>query len=147
MSKDILDAWAAAREVIKPASITRIGLRYINRIDRSHPNESPSDWFAPSDYIPKAVLSSLPGFLSRLEVRPTLDSRRIVTLGEVTVHPDSVRDARAILLDIDCIVEKEIGIDDQAIIEEIAGLHDAAWEIFSASRTPRLEQLLRGDNQ
>ena len=146
MSKDILDAWAAAREVIKPASITRIGLRYINRIDQNHPDESPGDWLAPSDYIPKAALSSLPGFLSRLEVRTTKDSRRIVTLGEAISSPDSPQGARAILLDIDCIVEKEIGVDDQAIIEEIAALHDAAWEIFAASRTPRLEQLLRGGN-
>jgi uncharacterized protein (TIGR04255 family) len=151
MSKDILDAWAAAREVIKPARITRIGLRCINRINRSHPDESPGDWLAPSDYIPKAVLSSLPGFLSRLEAHPTRNSRRIVTLGEAATSPDSPQDAGAILgailLDIDCIVEKEIGVDDQAIIEEITVLHDAAWEIFSASRTPRLEQLLRGDKQ
>jgi len=144
--KDILDAWAAAREVIKPASITRIGLRYINRIDRSHPNEPPGDWLAPSDYIPKVVLSSLPGFLSRLEARTTRDSKRIVTLGEIT-RPNSTQDVEAILLDIDCIVVKDIGVDDQAIVEEITVLHDAAWEIFSVSITPRLEQLLRGDKQ
>ena len=139
MSQDILNAWKHTRKVIKPAAITRIGLRYINRIERSKPDEFPREWLAPSDYIPKAVLTSLPGFLSRLEMRTDPHKRTIVTLGETPISGDG---ANAIVLDIDCIVEKEMGIEDKAIIDEITLLHDAAWSIFSASMTPRLEQLL-----
>jgi len=142
MSEDILNAWMQAREVIKPARVTRLGLRYINRIERTHPIQPPGHWLAPSDYIPKSVLSSLPGFLSRLETRTDQHNRLIVTLGEPT--DSSGEKVNAIVLDIDCIVEKEIGIDSDAIMGEITVLHDFAWNIFSASMTPRLGRLLQG---
>lgn len=142
MKEDILASWAKAREVIKPDKIMRIGLRYINRIERTHPDERPGDWLAPSDYIPKAVLSSLSGFLSRLEARTDPHSWVIVTLGEMS---DTSGQGRApIILDIDCIVEKEIGTSEDAITEEIQRLHDTAWSVFSVSMTPRLERLLQG---
>jgi uncharacterized protein (TIGR04255 family) len=140
MSKDILVAWTKVREVVKPAGITRIGLRYINRIERTRADELPRDWLAPSDYIPKAVLSSLPGFLSRLQIRTDPHNRLVVTVGDPATGAEQV--ANAIVLDIDCIVEKEIEIRDNAIIEEITLLHDSAWNVFVASMTPRLEELL-----
>jgi len=141
MSKDVLNAWNQAREVIKPAGITRIGLRYINRIERTRPDESAGDWLASSDYIPKFALSSLPGFLSRLQARPDPQSRSIVTLGDTTGPNQSIS---SIVFDIDCITEKEIAIDDGAIVAEINILHQAVWGVFSASMTSRLEQLLQG---
>lgn len=142
MNRDVLEAWKRAGEVVKPAWITRIGLRYINRIERTHPDEPPGDWLAPSDYIPKSVLSTLPGFFSRLEIRTDPHNRLIVTLGES--QGDSEQAPNAIVFDIDCIVEKRLGIDAAAITAEITRLHDIAWAIFSASKTPRLERLLQG---
>ena len=142
MSADIFYAWGKVCGVIKPASITKIGLRYIDRIERTHPDEFPSEWLAPSDYIPKSALSSLPGFLYRLETRMNQDNKLIVTLGEPI--DDSGRQSDAIVLDIDCIVEREIGVDNNAISQETEKLHDFAWQVFSASMTPRLERLLQG---
>jgi uncharacterized protein (TIGR04255 family) len=141
MSQDILQGWTKVSEVIEPASITRIGLRYINRIDRTQPTETSSHWLASSDYLPKSVLSSLPGFLSRVETRMNEHYRLIVTLGEMS--QPVVLEVGAIVFDIDCIVEKEMSITAQAITAEINGLHDTAWRIFSDSMTPRLAQLLQ----
>lgn len=143
MSRDILDAWTQTREVIKPAGVTRIGLRYINRIERDYPDAPPGNWLAPSRYIPESVLLSLPGFLSRLETRTSQHNRLIVTLGDQTDSSD--QENSPIVLDIDCIIEKEIGIDNDAIVEEIELLHGNAWDIFSASMTPRLKRQLKGD--
>ncbi len=143
MSKDVLNTWNHVREVIKPASIVRIGLRYINRIGRTHPAERAGDWLTSSDYIPKSALESLPGFLSRLQIRKDKRNRLIVTLGDKPGTGDS---ASEIVLDIDCILEADIRIEDEAILDEINSLHQTAWDIFSSSMTPRLGQSLRGGN-
>lgn len=142
---EILDGWTQAREVLQPASIARIGLRYINDIERKTSDERPGDWLAPSDYISKAVLDSLPGFLSRSETRMDAENRVVVTVGEAASDPD--RNVSGLVFDIDCIVEKEITPEDDAVRQELAKLHETAWDIFSASMTPSLESVLAGDNE
>ncbi len=138
--EDILAGWRDAVAVTAASAVRRIGLRYIDRIDRTRPDERPGDWIAPSDYIPKYVLSSLPGFLSRLEARPAEQDRVVITLGEIAATAES---PGAIMLDIDCITEKQIAAaDDAKLRKEISTLHDRCWEIFEASLTPRLRKLL-----
>jgi uncharacterized protein (TIGR04255 family) len=144
VSADIVGAWAEAREVTRATSISRIGLRYINSIEREHPEELPSEWLAASEYIPAAVLRSLPGFLLRLQTHTDPQSRRIVTVGESAGAPGG---SQAIVFDIDCIAEGELDSGDRTVREMISHLHDAVWEIFSASITPRLEAQLRGGEQ
>lgn len=142
MREEVLRAWSSARSLIRPAKITRIGLRYINRIKRAQLGETSGDWLNPSDYVCRAVLSSLPGFVSRLEMRTDPENRLIVTLGEAPAA--SPEDAGAIVLDIDCIVEKDIGIENEAVMAEMDKLHDLEWDVFAASVSRRLENLLEG---
>lgn len=137
MRKDILDVWNKAVGVVEPRSVRRIGLRYIDYIHRESPDETPGDWLKASDYLPTAALNSLPGFLSRTEVRLDPQTRLIVALGETGDQPP------AIVLDVDCIAEKDIGIDDESIARETARLHERTSEVFFASMTPRLERRLQ----
>jgi len=146
MLGDIQDAWSRARAVIRPSKIGRIGLRYINRVDRTHPEEAASKWVAASDYVSRYVLSSRPGFLSRLEAHPSEHDRIIVTLGEL--EPNAERPAGSIMLDIDCIVHKDFDpFDDSALSAEVGQLHNRAWDVFSASITSGLRELLEGQPQ
>ncbi len=140
MRTDILWGWEKVRAVIQPAGITRIGLRYINHIERASADETPGAWLAASAYLPQAVLGSLPGFLSRLETRLDAHNRLIVTLAEASGKSDTP----AIVFDIDRIVEKDIGLEAQASGDEIDQLHEAVWQVFSASLTPRLDQSMKG---
>jgi uncharacterized protein (TIGR04255 family) len=138
MQADILDVWGEALDVIHPQSVKRIGLRYIDFIQRESAGETPGDWLRDSEYLPKAALSSLAGFLSRTEIRVDEETRLIVALGEAGEDPP------AIVLDIDCIVEKEITIEAESIAEATRRLHDMESEVFFASVTQRLERRLRG---
>ncbi len=142
MGDDIEYAWNAICEVVNPACVTRVGLRYINRIERTYPDELPDEWLVSSDYVPKSILKSLPGFLLRSETRIDPHNRVIVTLGDP--GDGSGQSGNAIILDIDHIVEKEIGVDRDAIMIEAVRLHELVWSIFSASITPRLERRLKG---
>src|SRR5579871_4720900 len=67
---DIEYAWKKIIEVIHPAAIIGIDLRYINRIERSTPDETLGEWLVPTEYVPGAILDSQPGFLSSVLARP-----------------------------------------------------------------------------
>lgn len=142
MSSDILDAWTRASDVVQPSRLCRIGLRYINRIQRTEPGQVAGDWFRPTRYVAQAALSSLPCLLSRLEMQQDQESRLIVTLGELpNGEPLGLR---SFLFDVDCIAEKTIAADGPSLEAEIERLHETAWSVFSESITPRLRRLLDG---
>lgn len=145
MSTDIQNAWVKICEVVQPESITRVGLRYINRIERSREEDTLGDWLASNEYIPQAILTSLPGFLSRLEIYKDIHNKLVVTVGETPGDSDQIY--RAIVLDIDRTVEGEIRVDREAIAVELDELHDDVWDVFKASITSRLEQVLQGKDK
>lgn len=140
MLADVLWAWQALTEEVHPTAIRRLGLRYINRIPKTAPNQMASPWLGPSNYLAPAALTSLPGFLSRLESQRDQDTRLIVTLAD-TDQQDA--DQAAIIFDIDCVRERVLGVESSILEQELSALHDTAWQVFAASMTPHLEKRLR----
>ncbi|MBI5877344.1 MAG: TIGR04255 family protein [Chloroflexi bacterium] len=142
MSRDVLDGWERVSRIVSPAMITRVGLRYINRIERSGPGQTLGDWLKANDYVPGAILSSMSGFFARVEASPETNRRLVVTVGEIARSDQSGAD---IILDLDSIIEKEMSPTVDTIAPIINVLHDAIWQVFATSMTPKLEQLLTGD--
>ena len=136
MSGIILEAWSKVLAVINIKEISRIGLRYINRINKENADEKPLAWLEPSDYIAKSVLSSFPGFLSRSETCIENDRKVVVTFADMDEPEESY------VLDIDCIATKIMGSDSSAIGAEIEHLHQIEWDVFSASKTERLDDFM-----
>lgn len=141
MRRDILTFWHRAVEVLQASAITRIGLRYINRVDRESPHDRPGSWLKANDYIGPGILRSMPGFLSRAEVHLDVPDRIIVTLGDQP--PSSNSPHGAIVLDIDRIVEQEIPPDENAISPELERLHNDIWMVFASAKTEKFDQLLQ----
>lgn len=133
--------WADFVETVKPAAVTRVGLRYINRIKRLKTDETPGFWFTESPYIANAALQSGRGFLSRLETRIAPEDRLLVTLAH-DQNPDPTAPQGTILLDIDRIVEKKFEPTWKALETETEKLHESAWDVFEQLRGPNLETLL-----
>jgi len=138
MQADIAQAWMWARDVLKPTGITRIGLRYINFVPKASQEEAPGDWFAPNDYVARAVLASPAGLLSRAEVHDTPLRRVVVTLGEAVEA-----EAPMFVLDVDCVEEAEKG-EYLDLTPVLSSLHETAWQVFSGFMTPRLRRFLDG---
>ncbi len=55
MRADVVEWRHQASQVLKPAKLTRIGLRYINRVEPTSMNGTPGDWFKVSDFVPAGV--------------------------------------------------------------------------------------------
>jgi uncharacterized protein (TIGR04255 family) len=145
MREDVLSAWQQACLVLKPSKLTRIGLRYINRIERTKENEPPAHWFKASDYLPKAVLHSQGAFLSRVESQIDSHNRVIVTFAEVQQEGEDNK--KGIVFDIDRIIEKELALNQKELLAEMDRLHEHIWGIFEAVQTKRLVDHLKGGTQ
>lgn len=142
VSRDVLDVWRRAREVLEPLTITQVGLRYINRIERRSANDHPGNWFRANDYIAPGVLCSTTGFLSRVEVHLDAENRIIVTLGDPPAA--TAGGYGAIIFDIDRILERELLPERDALSSEMNRLHEDVWHVFTSAKGDKLERLLKG---
>jgi uncharacterized protein (TIGR04255 family) len=140
--RDVMDAWRHAVQVLSPSAVTRIGLRYINRIEQSSSKDRPGDWIKPNDYVAAEVLNSKPGFLSRAEARTTEYDTTLVTLGDQP--PDDLSIYGAIIFDIDRITNRVLPAKEQELEQEVTRLHEDVWQVFSSAKSERLEALLQG---
>ena len=106
MRHDVLAAWQRVEEVLQPEGINRIGLRYINRVNKAIVQDRPSMWFVANDYISAGFLRSGPGFLLREEIHLDAENILIITLGDPQSDADGGHGA--IIFDLDRIVEREV---------------------------------------
>lgn len=136
-----LAAWQKVEDVLEPEIISRVGLRYINRIAKETAQDRLTDWLRATEYIPEGILHSEAGFLLRLQSHLDKDNTLIVTLGDTT--PDAESPQGAIIFDLDRIVEREI-LSKQELLEDLLDiLHNDVWDVFASTRSGKLEAFLR----
>jgi len=135
-----LESWSKAQAVLGAERITRVGLRYINRIPSRDGRERPGDYLEATPYIPGAVLESESEFFSRVVASRTPAERWIVTLAA-----DAMDDrGKGIIFDIDRITQQTTPPRPDALASVIERLHQDVWEVFVAAKGPGLERLLLG---
>lgn len=145
MRADVEYAWRNIGEVVPLLSIERIGMRYINTIERVTPSETIGAWLKPTNFIPSAVLESVPGGLSVVQKQIDKHNRLQVVLSELPTPNQSPTEQNGFLLDID--LSSSMGVEagtDQLLIE-LDRLHQEIWEVFKSAMGPRLERLLKGE--
>ncbi|WFU37743.1 TIGR04255 family protein [Bradyrhizobium sp. CB82] len=141
---ELLRAWEAATEVLAPNLITRIGLRYINRVPRLSQGEPPRAWLKSSRNIPEALLDSLPGYVFRMEVA-TAEAERSVTT--VTTDQRPSEKFGALMLDIDRVSQRLIQAGDAQLPDILERLHEDVWQVFDQAKNENLEAYLKGENR
>ncbi len=134
--------WRMAFEVIEPAQINRMGLRYINRIERGNPNETLDTWLVANEYLPLAVLHSRPGFAAQIVTQLDSHNRLSVIVAD---QPASLDSHGAFILDLDRTIEYEMPVDIDHLLQQASRLHDNIWEVFQSAKGDKLEALLRGE--
>ncbi len=142
MLEDIEYAFEHLISVVCPERVVRIGLRYINRIERSHPEENLSAWFSPSDYIPEYLLQSKSGFFSMTHTKMDDNNRLNIIIGEQSGPQPS---APAFIFDIDRLLENELPPEMDKLVVEINQMHDDVWNVFNKVKNDKLVRLLNGE--
>lgn len=138
---DVIAGWEQVLHEIQPATITRIGLRYINRFPRQTADERAAIWLRASEYLAPGALTSLPGSVSRVEVHLAEHEQLIVTLGYQP--PEESLTHGAVILDLDRITRQRRSAHVDALIEAMEQLHNDVWQAFATAKGDYLEQYLR----
>ncbi|MGH6938063.1 TIGR04255 family protein [Hypericibacter sp.] len=142
LKASILKNWETILPIILPREISKIGLRYINRIKKEAERPKLADWLRPTADLPATLLSSEGHFLARIESTPDSNSLKLVTLANQEPTEDSPNGA--IIFDIDRIYNGST-VTDAAVIDSILEtLHDDIWDAFWGARTEALEHKLKG---
>lgn len=139
---EFMNLWQKAQPIITPSKVTRIGLRYVNRIIRTAEDQPPGHWLTVGDYIPAGILRSQPGFFQRAQVQLDNFNRLIITLADVEAEEDAP--FGSIIFDIDRIEEQLLPTSAEAVSDRLSDLHEHVWQMFSKSKTTGLLKLLKG---
>jgi len=117
--------WGVYRATVAPEAITRVAVRYINRLDLPSSLHDFADYLSTYPQIAESIDSGLSGFLMRLEM-PQTDINSVLILSESLVPAAAAdHDGPAVVLDIDLfrVLERSVVGDDEL------------WEILDVFRS------------
>jgi uncharacterized protein (TIGR04255 family) len=129
-AKRLLDIYL---DQVSPLSITRLAVRYINKLEIKQEKINLSEILTAPPSIPKDLAINIEGFLNRIIIKDVeSDCRAIVTQAPSS---DMSSGYPSIILDIDAFYEKRDGIDTSEIWSIINKLRMFKNDIFFKSIT------------
>lgn len=134
-------ALRAYAEVAGADKVTRIGVRYINRVVIPSSDIDPSDYFLCGPAAPQVGLPSrLGAFVNRAEHVFDDGTKLIVTFASI----DAEEGSSAYLLDLDVIWEGTAPLEISAALEKVDLLHQREGEAFEALITDKTREVFHG---
>jgi uncharacterized protein (TIGR04255 family) len=133
-------------KAVDPIAITRIGVRYINRIELQQGLIDFDKVLTAGPKIPEAIPQALVEFFTRVVV-PIPDKGAIVTIAQ-TFEPaapatTSGRSYPAVVLDVDAFVARAFEIDDPGAWAALESLRDVKNMAFFNSITEETLETLK----
>jgi len=135
-----VELWNHYVIVAKPTKITRIALRYVNRIEIPIGGDF-KEYILTVPEIAPGIPQSLPAFLMRLVIPSPAGDMAIVT--EKAGDAPSQRDVFPLILDIDVFRDVEMDIQDTALWKIIRDLRSYKNTIFFNSLTPKALEMFQ----
>ena len=131
--------WKAYRSAVQPVRITRVAVRYINRLDLPAPAEL-SDYLQTYPEIAADIPQSLNGYFMRVEL-PLTDLPGMLVITQ-TISPPPAPGISSIILDIDIYRNDETVPQDEVEIwsffEELRNQKNHAFQSCITERTKEL---------
>lgn len=133
--------WDAYRQITSPVKITRIALRYINRIEIPMPLGDFNEYIITTPEIAPGLPQELSQFFMRLEVpNPSIQAMAIISQTMAAVTEDY---RLPLILDIDVICETDSGCEEAEIWDKLEQLRIFKNDIFFNSTTAKAKELFR----
>lgn len=132
--------WAEYRVIADPVRITRVAVRYINRIALPLPIQSLSDWFVLRPELPGVLAGCGPGFL--LRVQSDFGSDQPKAIVSLLIEPGANNGRLPFVLDIDVFQEVSWAPDSALLWSSLEKLRELKNELFFQSTSTRLLQAL-----
>lgn len=134
--------WDLYANALGVQAVTKVSVRYINRIVIPGPIVELTDYFTAPPNVPKNLeYQNLSQFLSRVTVTiPDLHASATITQAPV---PDSRLYGVVILLDIDIIKNERMPSSSEALWQTLDRFREIKNSIFEANLTPRAKELFK----
>lgn len=141
---EALRLWAQYAAIVKPVSVDRLGVRYINRLDIPSLNFDINDYLRTRPEISPDLPQDLNGYF--FQVRLPLPNYGAVTNIISTVVPAAVAGHSSLLLDIDCFQEIALSSSDdtfnEVLVSRLETLRNAKNMVFEASITQATREMI-----
>jgi uncharacterized protein (TIGR04255 family) len=131
--------WQAYRECLKPVAVTRLAVRYVNRLDIPGERIEIKDYLRTSPEIGQDLPQNLDSYFMQLQI-PMDDIRCKLVLNETIGQPSQV-DHISLILDIDLFRTEDIPEEEESIWELFEALRRRKNEVFEACITDRAREL------
>lgn len=132
--------WGLYSTALRPQVVTRVAVRYINRLDVAAPQFELGDYLGAFPQLPDGIGSPMSGFVMHVEI-PQPDADATLLLNIATAKPPSP-ETTSILLDIDVFRETELRDDDGRIWEILDRLRVRKNEVFESCITEKTRELI-----
>lgn len=135
--------WKDYRDTTSPDRVTRIAVRYINRIDIPTPGNKAvelSDYFRVYPEFPDGIHSYVDGFL--IQVRMGLKDGATKAVINQTLAPPAKKGVLSVILDQDLYRENSVPQEEEAIWDAFEALRLQKDEVFESSITDATRELI-----
>jgi uncharacterized protein (TIGR04255 family) len=140
-SATIDKVYNALAQVIEVQSLSRIGLRYVNRFEIPKENSDLKDYLALYPSFGKSLPESLPGFHLVCSWAYE-DGRDVCRTNLVEVVPDTVGH-RGLILDFDYFLAKPETVQNKEAMKWLEKAHERIEDLFEGCITDRLRSIFK----
>lgn len=133
--------WGFYKDYLKPTQVTRVAVRYINKINIPLRTFNLDDYFTAAPKMPDDLDQPIEEFYSKITIQfPSTETKAIVTMKTFpTKNPTVI----SILLDIDVFKEVVLGPDDSAIWDILLNHRQIKNDIFEKNITNQTRELFK----
>ena len=139
-SSEARKLWERYRNTVNLKVISRLAVRYINRLDLPLPLLDLSQYFRTYPEVSKDVPQQLAGFFMQLSI-PVEDIRSRMNVTQTTI-PSDRSDAIPVVLDIDVFRTQEVPQSEMELWRFFDDLRACKIKVFEASITDRTRELI-----
>jgi uncharacterized protein (TIGR04255 family) len=138
MFPEMLTLWERYRRIARPVRVTRVAVRYINRLHLPLPVDLPVYLTAPP-VVPESFPAVIRAYLTRLILNDTESGDSVIVTQALERSVDS--DHLVVLLDVDAYRDVEIEPDDDRMQSILGRLRDLKNRVFFGSITERTAEM------
>lgn len=135
--------WIMYAETAKPSEISRIAVRYINRLPLPLPFSDPSEYLNAPPVIAEGWPSSMRTFLSRIVLHEPASEVSINVTQALERQSLGAQTSVALLFDIDAYQDVSLSSDDATMRERFSGLREMKNRVFFKGLTHKAIDLFR----
>jgi uncharacterized protein (TIGR04255 family) len=133
--------WEVYRAVARPEAITRVAVRYVNRLDVPHPRADLKDYLRVLPDLPTGLPDTVSDFFMQLQVpQEALQSMLVLNVASLKPAPPGVA---SILLDIDLFRATELPQEEASLWDFLERLRTRKNQVFEECITERTRELIR----